>query len=132
MKECKDCLQLKSKDCFYVRYTTKDGLYSVCKECHKVKTKANKKYERKITVSVPNRCVPPWLTENDWEAIKRVYAESKALTEQTGVYHVVDHIYPMRGRTVSGLHVPSNLRVVPAVVNARKANKVLDTEETWV
>ena len=132
MKECKDCLQLKSKDCFYVRYTTKDGLYSVCKQCHKAKTKANKKYERKITVSVPNRCVPPWLTENDWEAIKRVYAESKALTEQTGVYHVVDHIYPMRGRTVSGLHVPSNLRVVPAVVNARKANKVLDNEETWI
>jgi hypothetical protein len=35
----------------------------------------------------------------------------------------LDHVIPLKGKLVSGLHVPSNLRVVPRVVNQAKQNK---------
>lgn len=34
----------------------------------------------------------------------------------------VDHIIPLNGRLVSGLHIWSNLRVIPAIINLRKNN----------
>ena len=40
-------------------------------------------------------------------------------------YHV-DHIYPLHGETVSGLHVPWNLHVIPATVNMAKGTMIVD------
>jgi len=56
-------------------------------------------------------------------AIASFHREAESLTESTGRLHVVDHIIPLKGRTVSGLDVENNLRVVEASVNARKTNK---------
>jgi hypothetical protein len=57
------------------------------------------------------------------EAIAAFYVEAALLTRTTGRIHVVDHIIPLKGRTVSGLHVENNLRVVQRFENARKSNK---------
>lgn len=73
------------------------------------------------------RQTPPWA---DLDAIKRFYLEAQLLTKITGVQHEVDHIYPLKGRTGSGLHVETNLRVIPAVQNRRKFNKVEDIVQT--
>lgn len=62
---------------------------------------------------------PPWA---DKKAILKVYGEARALQEATGEPYHVDHIYPLQGEKISGLHVDGNLRAVPARVNLSKSN----------
>lgn len=66
------------------------------------------------------RATPPWLTDEDRAAIRAIYREAAAFGP--GVMHV-DHIIPLRGKHVCGLHVPSNLRIIPALTNIKKSNR---------
>ena len=71
------------------------------------------------------RRTPKWLTADDLELIRFFYEEANALSAHTGVKFHVDHIVPLRGQTVSGLHVPWNLQVIAATKNLSKGNKLL-------
>ena len=66
---------------------------------------------------------PSWLTDDDWWMIEQAYEISKTRSLVTGLDWHVDHVIPLRGRNVSGLHVPANLRVIPAKINLKKGNK---------
>lgn len=73
---------------------------------------------------------PKWLTENDFNSIREFYAETKACKEFEEIYFGssedfhVDHIVPLLGNTVCGLHVPWNLQVLPASENLKKGNRL--------
>lgn len=65
------------------------------------------------------RRTPAWVNLAD---VYGVYAECARRSKETGVPHHVDHVIPLQGKTVSGLHVASNLRVITARENVRKRN----------
>lgn len=83
--------------------------------------KCNVKFARYRATKL--NATPPWVNLG---AIESVYAEAAKKTRETGIVHHVDHIVPLRGKTVCGLHVPWNLQVLPATENARKANRLLE------
>ena len=66
---------------------------------------------------------PRWLTADDLWIMDQAYELAALRSKMTGFAWHVDHIFPLQGDTVSGLHVPSNLRVIPWSENLSKANK---------
>lgn len=68
---------------------------------------------------------PQWLTADDAWMIEQAYELSALRTKLFGFSWHVDHVLPLQGKYVSGLHVPTNLQVIPASENLRKAHKYL-------
>lgn len=75
-------------------------------------------------IAVERCAVPAWLTRAHFDLMKATYRQVQELTHSTGIPHEVDHIVPLLGKTVRGLHVPWNLRVVPREVNRNKSNRL--------
>lgn len=72
------------------------------------------------------KATPPWLRKQDFEEIKELYEIAKAFKLYTGEEYHVDHIIPLQGENVCGLHVPWNLQVIPAKENLNKSNKLIE------
>lgn len=73
---------------------------------------------------------PPWVDDVHMARIHEVYRLRREISEQTGVVHEVDHIVPLQGKTVCGLHVWWNLRVIPREENNRRPRIWDDTLDT--
>lgn len=67
------------------------------------------------------KATPKWA---DRQKIKNIYKECILITQETGIKHEVDHIIPLCGKLVSGLHVDWNLQIIKASDNRTKSNKV--------
>lgn len=72
------------------------------------------------------KATPKWLTEQDLKQIEELYEIAQAFKLYTGQEYHVDHIIPLQGENVCGLHVPWNLQILEASENIRKSNKLLE------
>lgn len=78
--------------------------------------------QNKRKASKLNR-TPGWLTEDDYWLMEQAYIVAWERTATYGIQFHVDHIIPLRGKTVSGFHCPANLQVITAKENMMKSNK---------
>ena len=155
MKTCNYCHLEKPTTEFYKKPTSRDGLFWWCRDCHKEKMKA-KYYElasgseyraaeqirvcefwrnnpqKRAEADAKRRAsrlqrTPVWLSEDDFWLIEQAYELAQLRTQIFGFQWHVDHIVPLQGELVSGLHVPHNLQVIPARDNLSKSNKFAPT-----
>jgi hypothetical protein len=66
--------------------------------------------------------MPAWLNSGQLAEMEGVYTYCSVLRNAGLDYHV-DHVVPLRGKIVSGLHVPWNLQVISGADNVRKGNR---------
>jgi hypothetical protein len=71
------------------------------------------------------KATPPWLSTEQLKDIETEYSLASWCSEVLKTSYHVDHIIPLKGKLVCGLHVPWNLQVIPAAVNLSKGNRIV-------
>ena len=141
MKDCKRCGEEKPLTAFGKDSKRPSGLNPYCKVCvrdagrknyaenkqaHKAAmAKWGRKNSDKVLVNTRRYQAAKLKRTASWaneQAIAAFYAEAKRLTDTTGVQHHVDHVIPLQGELVSGLHVETNLQILTAHENISKSN----------
>lgn len=128
--ECKKCL--KHRSLIWAK-ENKENRNAIVKK-HRANSEVWKIYRRewdkqsgavaKRRASIDDR-TPPWLDDKHYAQIRSMYLVRARLSACLCIVHHVDHIVPLRGKKVSGLHVPWNLQVVPERINLKKGNRLL-------
>lgn len=140
MKECSRCGENFPASSFTRDKRNKSGLQSSCKVCYNsyyqenkarlnhyssTYKKINKDWHNAVQAkrrATKSNATPNWLTEDQDKQIKDLYWLAKDLKAVTGEDYHVDHIVPLKGENVSGLHVPWNLQILPSDLNLAKGN----------
>jgi 5-methylcytosine-specific restriction endonuclease McrA len=86
--------------------------------------RSRREHEKQNRHDALRRATPRWLSTEQKTAIQSVYDRARSMTLSSGILHHVDHIIPLKGRAVCGLHVSWNLQVLTRDENVRKSNKV--------
>lgn len=150
LKTCSRCKKEMELSNFPPQSKTKDGLDYRCKSCaaaykqawaerNRDKVKAAKdrwkknNREKHLEQSKSNKMarakrMPKWVDKDEIFMIHEAYRLARARTEMHGFLWHVDHIIPLRGKNVCGLHVMANLQVIPAKDNLHKLNKFEDSQ----
>ena len=139
LRKCLKCLKEKSLSDFgKLTQKNKEGVpyyRATCKECQTKpirtykypreyhnfhRAKWRKKYPEKARAAVNayRQRVRQPISKYFYTEIKQVYVEAK----RQGLS--VDHIIPLNGKTVSGLHVPWNLQLMSLRENVLKSNSL--------
>lgn len=131
--KCGSCKEFRLKSDFCKNKKVSTGINSTCKNCVKEYREGNKEQikDYQNTYRINNReryrfhnsnyyaqktkSIPPWA---DLNRIKDIY-------DKCPEGHEVDHIFPLRGNNVCGLHVENNLQYLLKKDNRTKSNKIL-------
>ena len=76
------------------------------------------------------QATPLWFDENHLFVVREAYELAKLREKVTGFPWDVDHVIPLRGKNVCGLHVMQNIAVIPRSVNNFKRAKFIDGDRT--
>jgi hypothetical protein len=136
--KCQCCKEIKESSKFSKNVSRPSGFSHYCKACvskrnkslpvdhakHYAKNETYYKIKAAFRKKSVRQATPKWLSAKDKAKIVDVYLHAKDCQAVTGESYHVDHIVPLQGENVCGLHVPWNLCVLPAEVNIRKSNHV--------
>jgi hypothetical protein len=102
--------------------TNKEKYRKIAKKCYE-KTKHKRFAWQALARAAKRNAVPKWVNGELKQEIQKFYVEARVKTKETGINYEVDHIVPLMGDNVCGLHVPWNLRVITRFENRSKANR---------
>lgn len=150
-KVCTKCKKDKPLGDYYKNRSQKSNLNPSCKDCQNKANKKSlslgdakqrkneydraymKSYNRENRATRTSQenfrrarkleATPPWLTGSQKAHINRTYKLAQMMQEVTGDTYHVDHIVPLQGKNVCGLHVPWNLQALRADLNLKKGNR---------
>ena len=66
------------------------------------------------------KAIPLWA---NLAKIAQIYKDAVKLANKNGIDYHVDHVVPLRGKTVCGLHCEANLTILEASKNRSKGNR---------
>jgi len=116
------CIAIEKRHTPEQRLAAKRANARRCNHKNPARIKANKiKYELQRAAATPR-----WLTAEDWTAMNALYYRARELTKTTGIRYEVDHVVPIAGSNVAGLHVPWNLQILTQAQNVSKSNRYAD------
>lgn len=152
-KNCKDNYGVKCKDCYKKYYNNnKEKILKIMKKKYPDKKEKlmlyDKKYRQENVLKIKKyrkeykkqnsarynfinnkrrakklKATPNWLSNVDIKNIENMYIKAKQLEKEDGILRHVDHIIPLQGKGVCGLHVPWNLQILTAKQNLVKNNR---------
>lgn len=129
-KRCSKCKEVKLISEFNKDKSTKDGLEGRCKICDREKVKSwrkrnldkdSAKTSRRRSAKLKRML--KWGKEHLKSEIDNWYRRAQIATVFMGEVYHVDHIVPLQGKNVSGLHVPWNLQLLTRSENISKGNR---------
>jgi hypothetical protein len=90
---------------------------------YRINNRGKHRADRRKYKAAKRNAVPPWLTKEQLKQIQRYYDAAHWATVILEELIVVDHVVPLQGKNIRGLHVPWNLQLLTEEENCRKGNK---------
>ena len=91
-----------------------------------IKNRDKVKVMRSVRRHRTRQATPKWLSPEQKKQIFDIYMTTSKMRSESGEKYEVDHIIPILGETVCGLHVPWNLQPLTQTENRQKSNKLLE------
>jgi hypothetical protein len=121
---CVECERIRNNErysSYMVEYSAKNRQALRATATRWQQNNQGKETAKRHTAKMKRR--PKWLSKQQLEEIKDFYVMAKELESIFPWKQHVDHVIPLQGKTVSGLHVPWNLQIIPASWNISKGNR---------